>query len=118
MRQPLAYVRGTAPDLRQHSRLLTRAVLSEIGGKNDHRLLARPALRRAKVGEESRFHANRRDYTGTRHRGEHGDLQRRQYGVAEPAALRRAGAADSDLDKVGEDRPGAELGIGTGNTRF
>src|SRR5437762_1552691 len=43
-------------------------------------------IRHSPVAEESRIHRRGRAHAGARHRGEHGDLQRRQYGAAQSVA--------------------------------
>src|SRR5882672_6014095 len=86
--------------------------------RNYANTVARPALRRANVVEEPQLHAGCCSHARAGHRSEHGDFQRRQRRAAEPAALCEAGSADHDLDKAGEDRVGAELGVGTGSARF
>src|SRR5262245_4953137 len=49
--------------------------------------LARPALRRAIVVEETRIHAGSDSHAGARHRREHGDLQCGECSVVASAAL-------------------------------
>src|SRR5262249_14994224 len=55
--------------------------------------LARPALRRADVGKETRFHFDRRHHAGAGHRREYGGFHRRQRSAAAAIAVSRAGAA-------------------------
>src|SRR5262245_34527927 len=58
--------------------------------------LARPALWRANVVEESGFHGRGRDYARAWHRRQCGDLQCGQCDAASSAAVRRPGQADND----------------------
>src|SRR6266542_1391829 len=62
-----------------------------IQRRGDEKPMARPALRRANVIEETWIHVDRRSYAGARHWSEHGDLQRRQRGATAAAAVRRTG---------------------------
>src|SRR5262245_23802139 len=58
--------------------------------------LARPALRRANVIEESGLHGRGRGNAGAGHRRQCGDLQCGECDAASPSAVRRPGQADND----------------------
>src|SRR6266542_4346977 len=85
--------------------------LTSSSWRNYADTVARPALRRANVDEETRFHADCRDDAQPGHRREHGDLQRRPRGAAQAVALRGTGSTGHDLGAQSVARPGAEPGI-------
>src|SRR5262249_59990367 len=61
--------------------------------------LARSALRRANVGEETGLHIDRRDHAGSRDWREHGDLQRGLCAAITSAALPGTRAAGDACGK-------------------
>src|SRR5262249_30713104 len=65
--------------------------LTSSSWRNYANTLARPALRRANVTQESRLHVDRRRYAQPGHRREHCDLQCASRRVAQTAALSRPG---------------------------
>src|SRR5262245_1394326 len=60
--------------------------------RNDEHILARPALRRARVTENPRLHGHRGCLVGAGHWREYSALQRRGCDAAEKTAGQRAGA--------------------------
>src|SRR5262245_14680658 len=67
--------------------------------------MARPALRRANVDEATWLYVDCRTHARARHWLEYGHFQRRQRRAAAPAALQRAAAAGTRLQRI----PGDEL---------
>src|SRR5262245_26859869 len=65
-------------------------LLKSLLTRRDHaNLVARHALRRANVTQESRLHLDRCTDSCARHGREHGDLQHRLCGLTEPAPVQR-----------------------------
>src|SRR5262249_10298802 len=62
--------------------------LQAASRRNNEHTLARSALWRANVVEETRIHVDCSNHSQSGHRGEYGDLQRSPRGSAQAAALR------------------------------
>src|SRR5262245_14486810 len=73
--------------------------------------IARPALRRANVVEETRLYIDCGSHAQPGHRREHGDLQRRPRGAAQTITLRKTGSTGHDLGAQSVARPGEKSGV-------
>src|SRR5215475_11220698 len=78
------------------------AIIFQIhsGVAYEHRL-ARPALRRANVDEETWLHINCDAYAGARHRRQHSGLQRGECGADSRAAVSQSGPVGRAVLHIG-----------------